>query len=407
MKNISLLLFVLVSLISSIVFLAFTPDWGFFGHRRINRLAVFTLEPSLGMFYKKNLDFITEHAVDPDKRRYAAKHEAVRHYIDIDHWGVYPFEDLPRDKDEAVLLHGSMRLITIAGDTLSILKEEELNQGSDHLFISGSNFVWKEQLLPAYRTYLSDQYYKDQKWVKKQDLHHFFKDIDTSQYQYLEFIDDFSEYGVLPYFLEEYYMQLVKAFATKNVKRILRISAEIGHYIGDACVPLHTTENYNGQLTNQNGIHAFWESRIPELFAENEFDVLSGRARYIVDPKQYFWGIILESHSLCGDVLEIEKELSRSFPDDQQFCYVERLERTIRTQCEDYAKTYSTSLNGMVEDRWHRAIMAIGSVWYSAWLDAGSPDLDINTSVEEDENDRKIEAQFQTGKPLGRVHQNF
>ncbi len=44
------------------------PKWGFFGHRRINRMAVFTLPPGLIPFYKKNLEFITEHAVDPDKR---------------------------------------------------------------------------------------------------------------------------------------------------------------------------------------------------------------------------------------------------------------------------------------------------------------------------------------------------
>jgi hypothetical protein len=43
----------------------------------------------------------------------------------------------------------------------------------------------------------------------------------------------------------------------------------LGHYIGDAHVPLHTTSNYNGQKTNQHGIHGLWESRIPEqLFDE-------------------------------------------------------------------------------------------------------------------------------------------
>ena len=59
-------------------------DWGFWGHRKINRMAVFTLPPDLIIFYKKHIEFITDHAVDPDKRRYASKHEAVRHYIDLD-----------------------------------------------------------------------------------------------------------------------------------------------------------------------------------------------------------------------------------------------------------------------------------------------------------------------------------
>ncbi len=403
--NITRTISLLLLLLSPVLFLSLVPEWGFYGHRRINRLAVFTLEPELGQFYKKNIDFITEHAVDPDKRRYAAKHEAVRHYIDIDHWGELPFDDLPRDKDEAVLLHGSMILITHDLDTVFVEKSTEKPKESDHMYKSGDGFDFKDQLLPAYRAHLKSLYYKDEKKVEGRDLEDFFDSIDKDRFLYMSFIDDFSTYGILPYHLEEYYSTLVKAFASKNSKKILRISAEIGHYIGDACVPLHTTVNYNGQMTNQVGIHAFWESRIPELFAEDEFDILSGRARYIVDPRSYFWKIILESHELCEDVLAIEKELSVNFPDDQQYCYVERLERTIRTQCEDYARTYNVSMSGMVEDRWHRAILAIGSVWYSAWLDAGSPALDDDEIAKE--VDEQLEEQYRAGVPKGRGHENF
>ena len=66
--------------------------WGFWGHKRINRMAVFSLPPEMVTFYKKNIEFITEHAVDPDKRRYAIKEEAPRHYIDLDHYGANPFD---------------------------------------------------------------------------------------------------------------------------------------------------------------------------------------------------------------------------------------------------------------------------------------------------------------------------
>ena len=86
----------------------------------------------------------------------------------------------------------------------------------------------------------------------------------------------------------------------------MRLSAEIGHYIGDACVPLHTTSNYNGQLTNQVGIHAFWESRIPELFALEDFDMVVGTATYIEDPQTYFWDLVLDSHKEVARVLGLE-----------------------------------------------------------------------------------------------------
>ncbi|MBK8081206.1 MAG: hypothetical protein IPK25_13560 [Saprospiraceae bacterium] len=73
-------------------------------------------------------------------------------------------------------------------------------------------------------------------------------------------------------------------------------------------VPLHTTKNYNGQLTDQVGIHAFWESRIPELFAESNYDFFVGQAQYIDNPREYIWDIIIKAHSHLDSVLGIEKD---------------------------------------------------------------------------------------------------
>ena len=50
---------------------------------------------------------------------------------------------------------------------------------------------------------------------------------------------------------------------------IIKVAADLGHYIGDAHVPLHTTKNYNGQFTGQTGIHALWETHVYELTRES------------------------------------------------------------------------------------------------------------------------------------------
>src|ERR1700733_3632098 len=80
--------------------------WGFYAHQKINYYAVFLLPPEMMVLYKANINFITEHAVDPDKRRYAVKEEAPRHFIDIDHYGQYPYPDLPHKWTEAVAKFG-------------------------------------------------------------------------------------------------------------------------------------------------------------------------------------------------------------------------------------------------------------------------------------------------------------
>ena len=73
------------------------------------------------------------------------------------------------------------------------------------------------------------------------------------------------KYGYVPYHVLYMKSKLTGAFKTGNKDSILFYAADIGHYIGDANVPLHTTVNYDEQLTNHRGLHSFCESLIPEL----------------------------------------------------------------------------------------------------------------------------------------------
>ena len=268
--------------------------WGFYAHKRVNRYAVFTLPEELVGFYKKHIDHLTEHAVDADKRRYAIKEEAPRHYIDIDHYGENPFQKMPRKWTDAV---------------------EKFSQ------------------------------------------------------------DTLLAYGIVPWHIQTVYNRLVKAFQEKDIDYILKNSADLGHYVSDAHVPLHTTENYNGKLTNQKGIHAFWESRLPELFAD-DYDYLVGTAEYQYSVLDVAWQAVESSFNSLDSVLLFDKELSREFEQDKQYSYEKRGTKTIKVKSADYSLAYHTKLDGMVERRLRLSIIAIGNLWYSAWVDAGQPILE-------------------------------
>ncbi len=398
--------------------LSFHSIWGFWGHRRINRVAVFSLPPEMIIFFKKNIEYITEHAVDPDKRRYATKFEGPRHFIDIDHWGTYPFEEVPRDWTEALAKYTDVYWLSPQNDSLKIFGNEVVSwQGSRLKYIGETEKnlspwpeegIKKEDYIEFFRNYIQPQYYEDQ-WTVPCELWEEKLGI-SGDCQTSVAIDRFSVYGIVPYHLLQMQNRLTSAFRAKDPKTILRLSAEMGHYIGDAHVPLHTTENYNGQLTNQVGIHAFWESRIPELFADKNYDLFVGKAQYIENPKEYFWEVVLASHVLVDSVLSIEKRLSGSFPEDQQFCYDERLNQTIRIQCEAYAEAYQNEMKGMVEKRMQDAILSIASAWYTAWIDAGQPDLSKlkpeKLSKREQEALKRLEEQAQSGSIIGRKHAN-
>ena len=259
-------------------------------------------------FYKPNIDFITEHATDPDKRRYAIASEGARHYIDIDHYGRFPYAALPHKWNEAVSKFGE--------DTLQT-------------------------------------------------------------------------YGIVPWHVQVMLGRLTKSFKEKNFSSILKNSTELGHYIADAHVPLHATENHNGQLTDQKGIHAFWESRVPELLAEKRFDFFIGKAQYIKDPAAFIWDRVLESAKAADTVLRFEKELSARFPGDKKFAFEERNHILIKQYSSAYTIAYNKMLNGMVERRMRQSIFAIASFWYTAWVNAGQPDLSNLSKESISENDIK------------------
>jgi hypothetical protein len=300
--------------------------WGFFGHQKINYYAVFLLPPEMMAFYKPHMEFLKEHSVDPDKRRYAVAEEAPRHYLDIDHYGSYPYTQLPRSWDSAVKKYSA---------------------------------------------------------------------------------DSLHTYGIVPWWIQIMQQRLTNAFKDKNQSKILRLSAELGHYLGDAHVPLHACSNHNGQYTGQKGIHGFWESRIPELLADQEWNFFIGKAGFIENISQYTWDRVLESAAAADTVLSFEKTLSGQFGSDQRFSFEERNGIVIRQYSSAYSLAYNKMLKGMIERRMRQSIYAVASFWYTAWVNAGQPDLKIlnnkNLSEEDIKEFRELNQEWKKARFKGRV----
>ncbi len=299
--------------------------WGFFGHKLINRLAIFSLPKEMFTFYKYHIDFITENAVHADKRRYAVDGEAPKHYIDLDVYGDSAFYHLPKYWDKAV-----------------------------------------------------------EKYTK----------------------DTLCAYGILPWQIQIVKRNLTFAFLNKNVKLILKYSADLGHYLGDAHVPLHTTENYNGQKSNQYGIHGFWESRLPELYSE-EYGLYAGKAIYINDTQNQAWGIIKHTNAALDSVLNFEKNLTLIFPEDKKYSFEQRGAVFMKVYSQEFSFAYHQMLGGQVERQMMSAVKEVSSFWFTAWVDAGQPDLSLlleNKNSEflkelEEEQKREIEKESIPSRP--------
>ena len=214
--------------------------------------------------------------------------------------------------------------------------------------------------------------------------------------------------GIVPWHVQTMLYRLTDAFKTKNFTAILKNSADIGHYIADAHVPLHTSRNHNGQLTNQKGIHAFWESRVPELLADKEFDFFIGKAQYLKNPAEYIWARVLESAKAADSVLLFEKELTKQFGSDKKYAFEQRNNLLLKQYSSDFTIAYNKKLDGMVERRMRLAILSVASFWYTAWVNAGQPDLTDLTKQKFSEADlkefEKLNDAWRNGKIKGREH---
>ena len=84
---------------------------------------------------------------------------------------------------------------------------------------------------------------------------------------------------------------------------------------------------------------------------------------------------VYESAAAADTVLTIEKKLSNQFGSDQRFSFEEKNGLLVRQYASAYARAYDARLQGMVERRMRQSIFAVASCWYTAWVNAGQPDL--------------------------------
>ncbi len=352
----------LVLLFSLVVF---SPDWGFYGHRKINQLAVFLLPEEIIDFYKNNSYYLSRNATNPDSRRYAVPGEGPKHYFDTEEYFLDDIDTVPPTLQEALSRYNYWAVDGSPVDLVPIYNGLviKINGHVDTLMIHEVERYYFREILPQHQADFAS-----------------FTIVDSTsedKYQNLEItvIDSLSDKGINPYHLNWMRKRLTSAFKNRDLETILRLSAEIGHYISDNCVPLHNTVNYNGQKTGQVGIHAFWESRIPELMAEKEWDFYFDDPLYIDHYEVYFMSLCENSFQDVPLVLAAEKEAKMSLDEDELWCYEERNNLVIRTQCEEFARRYNERMKDLVEKQFRQSIHSVASVWYSCWVDAGKPNL--------------------------------
>jgi hypothetical protein len=118
---------------------------------------------------------------------------------------------------------------------------------------------------------------------------------------------------------------------------------------------------------------------------------------------------VLESGAAADTVLTFEKELTQSYASDAKYSFENRNGNIIRTYSTGFTRAYNDKLGGMVERRMRQSIYAVASFWYTAWVNAGQPDLKNLTNKSFSAEDLKefdeLQNNWKKGKIIGREHE--
>jgi hypothetical protein len=162
--------------------------------------------------------------------------------------------------------------------------------------------------------------------------------------------------GVIPWVIATVTETLSTAMAQGDWDQVLRRAADLGHYVADCYQPLHTTENYDGQLTGNEGIHLRYEVDMLDRFLQQP-DCPGVQPVYLNDPLEYIFGAITETWSYVDSIIVSDRLARKASPlyDEEyyQILWEETALFTVRQIC--------------------LATKTLADLWYTAWINAGQP----------------------------------
>lgn len=162
--------------------------------------------------------------------------------------------------------------------------------------------------------------------------------------------------GVVPWIVEEWTLELRDLMADGEWDDVWQVAAELGHYVADSHQPLHLTENYDGDLTGNEGIHARYESWMINDHLD-DIALTPGEGEYWPNVLDSTFNYIYDLYPYLDEIIAAD-DAAYAVDDDYEDDYYDVL-------WEETEELTNVCMN--------RAVRDLASVWITAWLDAGSP----------------------------------
>lgn len=186
--------------------------------------------------------------------------------------------------------------------------------------------------------------------------------------------------GFLPWRIAEFADSLSRSISSNDRAKMLKYLSWLAHYIEDAHQPLHVTENYDGQLTNQPGIHSRFETELVKyLISKNELnfntkDLLANLKKnaLVRDKVNFAFDIVLESYRFIDEILKADNFAKSQIPPEKLYRVEKRNGRTRYIYSEEYYSIMSDKLKNLVYERMSTSAVKLALIWLTALQEAKS-----------------------------------
>jgi hypothetical protein len=181
--------------------------------------------------------------------------------------------------------------------------------------------------------------------------------------------------GLLPWRIAEVMDSLGEAISNQSNEKMLRYFSWIAHYVEDAHQPLHVTENYDGQLTNQPGIHSRFETElVKHMISKNGLNFNPKRLASelvnfepISDKVKFAFDIVLESYKYIEPILEADRFAKDKIPVEKLYRVEKRDGRTRYIYSDDYYSIMNERLGSLVLSRMEKSAVRLAYIWLNVW----------------------------------------
>lgn len=198
------------------------------------------------------------------------------------------------------------------------------------------------------------------------------------------------EVGTAPWRVMQLYTELVESFESvaaatdpkafeESVNDALLRAGLMSHFVGDLANPHHTTANYDGQLTGQKGLHAYFETdvvaQLPMTLAheiqsqanQRWLEAYSEEERALIwnDPQKLVWALLANSHRNLPRLLALDEAVSLLKRNEDPNQAAQRIAPA--KAAGDY-QSFAVARLGV-------GASVLSRLWMLAWQAAGSPDM--------------------------------